>query len=180
MLFISHLYRHKNCHNLLRGFALARQQLGGRQLVFVGHPIDARYKAELDALVASLRIGEDIVFVGKVAHSDTARFYQASDVFAYPSFNETFGLTILEAMACAAPVITSSTTSMPETAGGAALLVDPESPESIARALVEAVTPQASDQLIRQGLARAAEFTWENTARLTLDVYRSAFSNSRT
>jgi glycosyltransferase involved in cell wall biosynthesis len=130
-------------------------------------------------LVVGLGLGDDVVFAGQVAHSDTARFYQTADVFIYPSFNETFGLTILEAMACATPVITSNTTAMPETAGGAALLIDPESPESIARALVEAVAPLASDQLARKGLARAAEFTWANTARLTLDVYRSALSSRR-
>ena len=65
-------------------------------------------------------------------------FYRCADVFVYPSFNETFGLPILEAMACGCPVVTSDTTAMPETAGGAALLADPDDPGAIADALVKA------------------------------------------
>jgi glycosyltransferase involved in cell wall biosynthesis len=174
VLFVSHLYRHKNCANLLRAFALVRHQLAGRQLVFVGHAIDAGYKAEIDSLIAELGIGDDVVFVGRVPHAETARFYQGADVFAYPSFNETFGLTILEAMACGTPVVTSNTTSMPETAGGAAILVDPHSPQSIAEALRAALLPEAAERLRARGLDRAAQFTWNNTARQTLDVYRGA------
>ena len=84
---------------------------------------------------------DDVVFVGGVPLEETVRFYQAADVFVYPSLNETFGLPILEAMACGCPVVTSDTSAMPETAGGAAVLSDPEDPASIARAIVEAAGP---------------------------------------
>ena len=78
------------------------------------------------SLAAELGITEDVVFVGGVPLEETVSFYRAADVFVYPSLNETFGLPILEAMACGCPVVTSDTSAMPETAGGAALLCRPE------------------------------------------------------
>ena len=90
-----------------------------------------------------------MVFAGGLPLEQTVSFYQAADVFVYPSFNETFGLPILEAMACGCPVVTSDTSAMPETAGGAALLSDPDDPATIARAIVEAAGP-ASARLRRR------------------------------
>ena len=98
-------------------------------------------------------------------------FYQAADVFVYPSLNETFGLPILEAMACGCPVVTSDTSAMPETAGGAAVLADPKDPASIAQAIADAIK-LGRDGLCDKGLRRAAEFTWGATGAATLDVYR--------
>jgi glycosyltransferase involved in cell wall biosynthesis len=105
--------------------------------------------------------------------AETVNFYRAADVFVYPSFNETFGLPILEAMACGCPVVTSDTSAMPETAGGAAVLADPADPASIAQAVIEAAGP-GKDHMRDLGLKRAAEFTWGATAAATLDVYREA------
>ena len=85
-----------------------------------------------------------MVWVGGVPLEETVHFYRAADAFVYPSFNETFGLPILEAMACGCPVVTSDRSAMPETAGGAAVLADPESPESLAEALVRACGPQGA------------------------------------
>lgn len=102
---------------------------------------------------------------------DTVPFYQAADVLVYPSFNETFGLPILEAMACGCPVVTSDTSSMPEISGGAAILSNPEDPASIARAIIEAVRP-GQDRLREKGIRRAGQFTWGAAAASTLDVYR--------
>ncbi len=171
VLFVSSLWRYKNCDNLLRAFALARPDLDGRQLAVVGPPRDTQYAAELDALVGELGIGDDVVFVGGVPLDATAAYYQAADVFVYPSFQETFGLPILEAMACACPVVTSEVSAMPEIAGGAALLCAPDDPKSIAAAIVEACGP-AADRLREKGLVRASQFTWGATAAATVDVYR--------
>ena len=171
VLFVSSLWPYKNCEGLLRAWALARGELGDRQLVIVGPGRDEKYAAQLRSLAAELGISADVVFVGGVPLEETVRFYQAADVFVYPSFNETFGLPILEAMACGCPVVTSDTSAMPETAGGAAVLSDPKDPASIARAIVEAAAP-GRDRLRDEGLRRASQFTWGATAASTLDVYR--------
>jgi glycosyltransferase involved in cell wall biosynthesis len=178
VLFVSSLWPYKNCEGLLRAWALARRDAGERNLVIVGPGRDKQYVAELHLLTEQLGIAEDVIFVGGVPLEDTARFYQAADAFVYPSLNETFGLPILEAMASGCPVVTSDTSAMPETAGGAALLCDPKDPASIARAIVQAVAP-GSDQLRDAGLRRAHQFTWATTATSTLDVYREVADRRR-
>lgn len=171
VVFVSSLWRYKNLHGLLRAWALVRDQLGGRQLVVVGGGKHHEYIQSLHVLAGELGISEDVVFAGAAPLADTARFYQAADALVYPSFNETFGLPILEAMASGCPVVTSNVSAMPEIAGGAAELCDPKDPASIGRAVLAALGPKAS-WLREQGLDRAAEFTWGNTASATLDVYR--------
>jgi glycosyltransferase involved in cell wall biosynthesis len=178
VLFVSSLWPYKNCDGLLRAWALARGGLGDRQLVIVGAGRDEKYVAQLHSLAADLGITRDLVFVGGVPLDETVRFYQAADVFVYPSFNETFGLPILEAMACGCPVVTSDTSAMPETAGGAAVLSDPKDPASIARAIAEAAA-QDRDRLRDGGLRRARQFTWEATGSSTLDVYREVAERRR-
>ncbi len=171
ILFVSSLWRYKNCDGLLRAWAGARTDLGDRQLAIVGPPRDAAYAAELDALAIDLGIRQDVVFVGGVPLEETAQFYRAADAFVYPSFHETFGLPVLEAMACGCPVVTSNVSSMPEVSGGAALLVDPHDPRSIAAGVLEACGP-AADSLRERGLRRAQDFSWASTATATLEVYR--------
>ncbi len=178
VLFVSSLWPYKNCDGLLRAWALARSELSDRQLAIVGSGRDQEYVASLHSLAAELGISADVVFVGGVPLEETVHFYRAADVFAYPSLNETFGLPILEAMACGCPVVTADTSAMPETAGGAAVLSDPKDPASIARAIVVAAAPQR-DRLRDLGLRRASQFTWAATGAATLDVYREAAERRR-
>ena len=173
VLFVSSLWPYKNCDGLLRAWALARSDLEGLQLAVVGASREEEYLASLHSLAAELGIGQDVVFVGAVPLEETVRFYQAADLFVYPSLNETFGLPILEAMACGCPVVTSDTSAMPETAGGAAALCDPKDPASIAKTIIEVLGP-GRDRLRDLGLRRAAQFSWGATAASTLDVYREA------
>jgi glycosyltransferase involved in cell wall biosynthesis len=175
VLFVSSLWPYKNCDGLLRAFALAKPDLGGHRLVVVGPGRDKTYVGELRALADSLGIADDVIWVGGVPLEQTVDFYRAADVFVYPSHNETFGLTILEAMACGCPVVTSDRSAMPETAGGAAVLADPEDPSSIAAAVLRAC--ETAEELRAEGLARAAQFTWARTAEQTLEVYREVHAN---
>lgn len=178
VLFVSSLWPYKNCDGLLRAWALARGELGDRQLAIVGAPRDEKYAALLHSLAVELGISSDVVFVGAVPLEETVPLYRAADVLVYPSLNETFGLPLLEAMACGCPVVTSQTSSMPEIAGGAAILVDPQIPASIGRGIVQAVEPQR-DRLRDLGLRRAQQFTWAATAAETLDVYREVAERHR-
>ena len=179
VLFVSSLWSYKNCDGLLRAWAIARDELPGRQLAIVGSGRDEKYLAELKALISELGIDDDVIFVGGVPLEETVNFYRAADVFVYPSLNETFGLPILEAMACGCPVVTSDVSAMPETAGGAAVLADPKAPESIARAIIEAARPGNRDRLLDLGFTRAAQFTWGATGAQTLDVYREVAEKRR-
>lgn len=178
VLFVSSLWKYKNCDGLLRAWALARRELGDRQLVIVGAPRDEDYVARLHSLADELGITGDLVFIGGVPLEETVHFYRAADVFVYPSFNESFGLPILEAMACGCPVVTSDVTSMPEIAGGAAVLSNPNDPASIARGIADAAGPRKV-RLREEGLRRAGQFTWGATAAATLDVYREAADRRR-
>jgi glycosyltransferase involved in cell wall biosynthesis len=177
VLFVSSLWPYKNCDGLLRAFAIAKPHLDGHRLVVVGPGRDTAYVSELRALATELGIADDVVWVGGVPLEATVDFYRAAEVFVYPSHNETFGLTILEAMACGCPVVTSDRSAMPETAGGAAILADPNDPHSIASAIIEAV--EHGEDLRSPGLARAAQFTWAQTAKATLEVYREVYSNRK-
>jgi glycosyltransferase involved in cell wall biosynthesis len=176
VLFVSSLWQYKNCDGLLKAWALARDELGDRQLAVVGAWRDKNYAASLRVLASELGIADDVVFVGGVPLEQTVDFYRAADALVYPSLNETFGLPILEAMACGCPVVTSNISAMPETAGGAAVLADPKEPASIAKAIIEAASP-GRDRLRDLGLRRAAEFTWGATGASTLDVYREVALN---
>lgn len=171
VLFVSSLWRYKNAAGLIQAFAAARGELGDRQLVLVGPDRDREYVGELRSLSEKLGVADDVVWVGGVPLAETVPFYRCADVFVYPSFNETFGLPILEAMACGCPVVTSNTTAMPETAGGVALLADPADPGAIADAIVKACGPE-NDRLRDAGPERAGQFTWAACAERTLDVYR--------
>src|ERR1700759_3534689 len=178
VLFVSSLWQYKNCDGLLRAWALARGELGDRQLAVVGAGRDEKYLASLRSLADELGIAGDVVFVGGVPLERTVDFYRAADVFVYPSLNETFGLPILEAMACGCPVVTSDTSSMPEIAGGAAILAHPRDPDPMAAAMRTELEP-GTDRLQDKGLRRAAQFTWQATAAATLDVYREVAENRR-
>jgi glycosyltransferase involved in cell wall biosynthesis len=178
LLFVSSLWPYKNCEGLLRAWALARGELGDHQLAVVGSGRDPEYLASLHKLAAELGITGEVVFTGGVKLEETVDFYRAADAFVYPSLNETFGLPLLEAMACGCPVVTSDTSAMPETAGGAAVLADPKDPASIARAIVEAAGPRR-DRLREAGLRRASQFTWAATGAATLDVYREVFERRK-
>jgi glycosyltransferase involved in cell wall biosynthesis len=118
-------------------------------------------------------VHDDILFPGFVPDELLPAIYTAADVLAFPSLYEGFGLPILEAMACGAPVVSSNTSCLPEVAEGAAVLVAPESAEELAAALERALTDESlRADLRRLGRARAAQYTWRGAAEKLLNVYR--------
>ncbi len=108
--------------------------------------------------------------LGYVPDDELARLYRGASCLAYPSLYEGFGIPILEAMACGTPVVTSRGGATEETAGGAAVLVDPLDPDSIAAGIQEAFARR--EELRTLGLDRARQFTWREAARATVEVYR--------
>jgi glycosyltransferase involved in cell wall biosynthesis len=169
---------HKNLMRLVEAMALVRARQPGAQLVMPGAPTP--YQDELAARAAELGIGDAVVLPGFVSAEDLEGLYALADCFAFPSINEGFGLPLLEAMARDVPVVTSTTSAMPEVAGDAALLVDPRSVEAIAGA-IGAVLGDAAvrARLIAAGHGRLDAFTWERTARETLASLSRAHGERR-
>ncbi len=117
---------------------------------------------------------DTIILTGFVDDQDKPALYSLASVFAYPSFYEGFGFPPLEAMACGVPVIVSHSSSLPEVVGDAGVMIDPYRPDELFRALDETLRDQEFLQSLRtRGSARAASFTWRETARQTLDLFRS-------
>ncbi len=125
------------------------------------------------ARVERLGLHRRVLFLDAPADDDLVALYNGAATLALPSYYEGFGLPVLEAMACGVPVVISDRGSLPEIAGGAALVVDPDDADALATAIEQILhDPSLAEQLRQKGLARAAEFTWERCARETLAVYR--------
>jgi glycosyltransferase involved in cell wall biosynthesis len=120
------------------------------------------------------------VITNRLDDEEVARLYQGALGFVFPSLHEGFGMPILEAMGCGCPVITSNVTACPEVAGDAALLVDPRSVDDITAALERLSTDDVLRRSLRErGIARAATFTWERSAREHLQVFRRVLENAQ-
>lgn len=150
----------KNSENIIRAFDLARSG-EDLKLVFVGL---SKY--------TNIQETRNVRIAGQIPIDELPVFYSGSEALVYPSFYEGYGLPILEAFACGTPVVTSNVSSMPEVAGDAAVLVDPMDVNSIADGIHTAL--KGPKGLIEKGLARVKEFSWEKTAKMTLDVYNES------
>jgi glycosyltransferase involved in cell wall biosynthesis len=116
--------------------------------------------------------GNGVHWLGEVTDAELARQYRGARCVAYPSLYEGFGIPVLEAMACGAPVVTSRATAMEEVADGAAVLVDSSDPAELAAGIERAVAGR--EELVARGLERARAFRWDAVAEATVDVYREA------
>jgi glycosyltransferase involved in cell wall biosynthesis len=172
LLFVGTLEPRKNLTRLVRAYR--RMALRGlpHGLVLAG-PMGWRPQALLREISAVDAPG-DITLTGAVRAEDLDALYRGAEAFVYPSLYEGFGLPVLEAMARGVPCIVSTSSSLPEVAGEAAVPVDPRSVGGLADALERVITdPDLASRLRHAGVDRAARFSWDETARRTLEVYKS-------
>jgi glycosyltransferase involved in cell wall biosynthesis len=176
VLSVGSLEPGKNRGRLIRALRALRDEGIECSLLVAGQPA---WDYERDyALVSDLGMADRVRFAGYVPQADLPALQSAAIAFAFPSLYEGFGLPVLEAMACGAPVLTSNVSATAEVAGDAALLVDPLSVASIKEGLRAVITDDAlRRKMASAGLARAAEFRWRQTADETHAVYERVMDN---
>jgi glycosyltransferase involved in cell wall biosynthesis len=171
-LYLGTLQPRKNLARLVAAFAA----LGPEATLVLAGRRGWLYE-RLFAQVRHLGLEGRVLFPGYVGEADKAALLSGALAFVFPSLHEGFGLPVLEAQACGCPVITSATSSLPEVAGDAALLVDPGEPAAIAAAMARVVAdPALRGTLIERGFANVRRFSWTACARLVLDAIEGCVS----
>ena len=177
LLHVGSITPRRNIGRLLDAFASVRGRSPKLTLALAGEVEPP--SPPLETEIARRGLGSAVRVLGYVPEADLPTLYSGAAVVVYPSLYEGFGLPVLEAMACGAPVVSSATSSIPEVAGDAALLVDPERTDAIAAGIWSALTDlPLRERLARAGPERAATFSWSRTARETLAVYRRALGGA--
>jgi glycosyltransferase involved in cell wall biosynthesis len=172
ILFVGTLEPRKNVPLLLEAFARLRRRLDAQLLVVGG-----RGWLDEPVFAAHVRsgVGDAARFLGSLGEEDLAVLYSHAGVFALPSLYEGFGLPVLEAMACGAPVVCSNAGPLPEVVGDAAVLLKPEDPVEWAATMLDVLTnTSVRAELCRRGFARVKNFSWQRCAQATREVYREA------
>lgn len=179
VLYVGGISPHKNLDTLVRAYQRWRQSVGGDgapvSLVLVGDYVADVFHSSYPAirrLIESAGLESSVRFTGYVPDADLRHLYSAADALVLPSFYEGFGLPVLEAMACGTAVIASDAGALPEVVSNAGLLFDPHSPEALAAVLGRVLGDDALRRdLTARGRARAAQFTWEASARAALAAF---------
>ena len=179
ILFVGTAVARKNLALLAAAWNEVRQQYPGLNLVVVGRFGEGSAALEVlnstDRELLNSGATQGLVSTGPLPDPDVAALMAGAAIFVYPSLYEGFGLPLLEAMQSGAPVVISRDPALMEIAGGAALAVDPDSPAELSRLIVQLMKdPQQRRKLREDGVRRAGQFTWRNTAVKTHDVYVEA------
>jgi O-antigen biosynthesis alpha-1,2-mannosyltransferase len=172
ILSVGAIQRRKNVAGLVKAFEQLPNEPGPQwRLALAGAADGFGASEELRAVEESPQ-RDRIDVLGYVSPDELRHLYGRARIFAFPSLDEGFGIPVLEAMAYGVPVVTSNRSALPEVAGNAALLVDPQDRDALADALQTLVTqPAVREDLVRRGIERAREFTWESAVDRTWAVY---------
>ena len=177
LLYVGDVNWNKNIPGLIRAFAAVIKQAQIEiKLVLVGKAFlnkELKETKELLQLIKLLDLNNKIMFLGYVPTEDLVAIYNLAAVYCQPSFDEGFGLPVLEAMACGCPVVAAKTGSLPEVCGGAAVMVDPDSINSIAEGIKQAI--ENRKKLSKKGFKQSRQFSWQKTARQTIKVYEKIY-----
>jgi glycosyltransferase involved in cell wall biosynthesis len=177
ILFIGGADPRKNHRVFLEAASSVREKLGGRTLLLVGSPTHPFGSYEETAKV--LGLAAQTRCPGRLPMADLRLLYSYTDLFVFPSLYEGFGLPVLEAMACGAPVVTSRTTALGEVAGDAAVLIDPTDARELGEAMVTMLENESlRSSLKAKGFDRVKRYTWDRAAAETLTLYREVCGGS--
>ena len=175
ILYVSHIQRYKNFFELIKAFVLLKDKIGNDiQLVFAGRCFDEEYYKEMQDFIREHGYEDRIIFLGNIPYEELPLLYSACMIFVYPSTCESFGMTLVEAMACGAAILTSRREPMTEICADAAIYFDPMNPAAMADTIFSAL--MSSDLISRlktDSLRRSNVFSWENVAMSTLEVFKS-------
>ncbi|HKG58265.1 MAG TPA: glycosyltransferase family 1 protein [Pyrinomonadaceae bacterium] len=176
ILFVGTIEPRKNLHRLVEAFdQILRNTSLSPKLVIAGG--QGWMMDDFVSFIAEKGVADRVCLTGYLHDEELCALYSTCAAFIYPSLYEGFGLPPLEAMACGAPVITSRTPALMETAGDAARLVDPKNIDDIAHAMTEMLSDEkARDHYAELGKVQVKKFTWEQTALKTLEIYREVLS----
>lgn len=164
----------KNVPMVINSFASIAHEFPEVDLLLIGKPSNAQLY-ELNNIIESFSdLKGRIIFKGFISDTDLPKYYSNCEAFIYPSFYEGFGIPVLEAMQCCAPVITSDRGSIPEVVGLSGIMVNPESISEISAAISKVLKDPNLQTLLRnKGLQQARNFSWETCAIETIKVYRN-------
>ena len=175
ILHVGTLHARKNLVRLVEAFGEVRDTVGGLRLVLAGRP--GWGCRAITRRIEALGLGEQVILPGYVDEDDLPALYSGARLVAYPSLYEGFGFPVLEAMACGAPVVTSTASSLPEVVGAAGLSVGAEDTHALAGAMARILTDETlRDELVRRGFEQARRFSWQVCAEKTLAVLAEAAS----
>ncbi|GFR34433.1 glycosyltransferase family 4 protein [Thermobrachium celere] len=177
LLYIGGFSPRKNVKSILLAYSRLIKDIKDKyKVVIVGSSKDEH--SFLISLANSLNISENVIFTGYVPYEDLPYFYSGATLFLYPSLYEGFGLPPLEAMSCGTPVITSNVSSIPEIVGDAALLINPFDAEQLKNSIEELIHDENKrNSLAIHGYEHSLKFSWNKTAKETLNIYKEAKNN---
>lgn len=172
VLYLGGFSDRKNVHSLIESFSKIYKDLDEEHnLIILGSYRDSSQK--LIKLVQDLGMSSKIIFTGFIPENELPIFYNAANIFVYPSLYEGFGLPILESMSCGTPVITSNITSIPEVIGDAGILINPKNLIELQSEMANLLNNESlRNELREKGLKRSKLFTWKKTAKKTLEAYK--------
>jgi glycosyltransferase involved in cell wall biosynthesis len=178
ILYVGGISPHKNIATLIAAFSRVEARRQGTQLVLAGDYAADGFKncyRELCALVADLKLEQEVRFTGFVPDEELCRLYHGARLFVLPSLDEGFGLPAIEAMACGLPVIVSAGNAMEEVVGNAGVVVDPLDQVALAREIDRVLEdPELRREMSARAVQRAAEFSWDAAAKELLRVFKDA------
>lgn len=178
ILYVSNIQRYKNFFELIKAFVLLRDRIDNTiQLVFAGMCFDKEYYDEMQAFITGQGYTDRIIFLGSIPYEELPYLYSACKLFVYPSTCESFGMTLVEAMACGAPILASQIEPMPEVCANAAVYFDPTNPVAMADVIIRTLQNyEVISILSRKAIERAEAYSWENTVKRTLKIIETAVS----